>query len=188
MTHTLTRQHQWLIAGILLVIMLLTRSHLIDHLQDASWAIFFILGFYVRSYLAFPLFWLAAFAIDMGVIQMTGTSNFCFTVSYPFLIPAYAAMWLAGHWLANHYQQNWQGLFNLVGAVLVGTIACELFSSGGFYWFSGQFAEPTVAAFLTREATFFPMYLQTTAMYIMIAAVIHLAISQASKWTSAAHQ
>lgn len=188
MTNTLTRQHQWLIAGLLLVMMLLTRSNLISHLQDASWAIFFILGFYVRSSLAFPAFWLVAFVIDLSVIKMTGTSNFCFTVSYPFLIPAYAAMWLAGRWLAGHYQENWQGFFNLIGAVVVGTLACELFSSGGFYWFSGHFAEPTVAAFLTREATFFPMYLQTTAMYIMIATVLHIAVNQVSKWTSATQQ
>ena len=182
MMNTFTRNQQWLIAGLLLFTMLLTRSHFISHIQDASWAIFFILGFYIRNYLAFPLFWLAAFAIDLVVINLTGSRNFCFTVSYPFLIPAYGEMWLAGRWLAGHYREDWRGAIHLIGATIVGIITCQLLSSGGFYWFSGRFAEPNLSAFLTREMKFLPLYLQTTLFYLSIATIVHIAIIQAGKF------
>lgn len=182
MINTLTRNQQWLIAGLLLFTMLLTRSHFISHIQDASWAIFFILGFYVRSYLAFPLFWLAAFAIDLVVINVTGSGNFCFTVSYPFLIPAYAAMWFAGRWLAGHYREDWRGAIHLIGATILGVIVCQLVSSSGFYWFSGRFAEPSLSVFFTREMRFLPAYLQTTLFYLSIATAIHFAVIQAGKF------
>jgi hypothetical protein len=187
MINTLTRNQQWLIAGLLLLVMLLTRSHFISHIQDASWAIFFMLGFYLRSYLAFPVFWLAAFAIDLVVINVTGSGNFCFTLSYPFLIPAYAAMWFAGRWLAGHYHENWHGVINLISAAILGTIVCQLLSSGGFYGFSGRFAEPSLSVFITREMKFLPMYLQTTLFYLSIATVIHLAVIQAGKFTRRSH-
>ncbi len=187
MINTLTHKQQWLIAGLLLFTMLLTRSHFISHIQDASWAVFFILGFYIRNYLAFPVFWLAAFAIDLGVINSTGSDNFCFTVSYPFLIPAYAAMWFAGRWLAGHYRKDWHGAIKLIGAAIVGIIVCQLLSSGGFYWFSGRFAEPNLSAFITREMQFLPMYLQTTLFYLGIATVIHFAVIQAGKFTRRSH-
>lgn len=181
--NTLTRAQQGLIASLLLVAMLLTRGNFMSHLQDASWAIFFILGFYVRSYLGFPVFWLVAFAIDLAVIESTGSDNFCLTQSYPFLIPAYAAMWFAGRWFAGHYREDWRGGLNLVGAATVGIIVCQFISSGGFYWFSGHFTEPSVTVFLAREATFLPMYMQTALLYIGIAAVVHLAVINAGKLT-----
>jgi len=180
--NTFTRNQQWLIAGLLLFTMLLTRSHLISHIQDASWAVFFLVGFYLRNYLAFPLFWLAAFALDLTVIKATGSGNFCFSLSYPFLIPAYAAMWFAGRWLVNHYSEDWYGAIRLIGAAILGIVVCQLISSGGFYWFSERFAEPSFSVFITREAKFLPMYLQSTLLYLSIATVIHLAVIQSGKF------
>jgi hypothetical protein len=60
-----------------------------------------------------------------------------------------------------------------VTAVLLGSVACELLSSGGFYFFSGRFAEPGFAEFVTREARYFPMYLQSMLFYIGIATAVH---------------
>ena len=50
---------------------------------------------------------------------------------------------------------------------------CELFSSGGSYFFSGRSAEPTLAEFAGRLVTYFPRYLQSLAFYVGIAAVVH---------------
>ena len=123
-------KNQLLIGSGLLLLMILTRSNILTHLADASWAIFFLVGFYLRdkslSRLAFPLFFLAAFVIDLVVIDAQGGVHYCFTPSYPFLIPAYAAMWFAGRWLANHYQENVRGFANLVGSAVVGVAVCFL--------------------------------------------------------------
>ena len=64
---TLSSKQQWGIGGVLLLVMLATRSHMVDHLQDASWAVFLLLGFYVRPLWAYALFWVAGFAVDYAV-------------------------------------------------------------------------------------------------------------------------
>ena len=50
----------------------------------------------------------------------------------------------------------------------------ELFSSGGFYFFSGRF-EPNLAEFGARIARYFPSSLATLAFYVAVAAIVHAA-------------
>lgn len=186
-TNTLTRNQQLIIGALLLVTLVVTRSHLINHIQDASWAIFFIVGFYFRgssfAKYSFPLFWLVAFATDLLVIESKGGESFCFTVSYPFLIPAYASLWMAGRWFAGHYSENLRGLLYFVGAAVVGITACDIISSGGFYWFSGRFTDVNMAEFASRIQAFLPMFMKTTMMYLGFAGVLHLVIKHSGKIT-----
>ena len=178
---SLTKNHVYLIGGILLFLMILTRAGFVNHIQDASWAVFFILGFYVRKAIALPLFLLVVFIVDISVIQATGGENYCFTISYPFLAPAYASLWLAGRWFANNYSVNFKGLAYFVLAILVGTTACDLFSSGGFYFFSGRFEETTFTEFAGRVAKYLPMYLKTVVIYLTVATAVHFAVMQILK-------
>jgi len=171
----------WIIGGLLLLTMVLTRSPLINHIQDTSWAVFFLLGFYNRRVFIFGLFFLAAFAVDLLVIQTQGIANFCFTPAYPFLIPAYAALWTAGRWFANHYQENLRGGIYLVAAAIVGITVSFLISNFGFYWFSGRFPDLSSFEYVQRIAKYLPMYLQTTLLYLGIVVVVHLAVTQAQK-------
>ena len=177
----LTKNQTWIIAGLLLLILVTTRAHFISHIQDASWAIFFILGFYVRNALAFPIFWLVAFAVDLMVIESKGGQSYCFTISYPFLIPAYASLWFAGRWLAGHYSENLRGLLYFVIAAVVGITACDLISSGGFYWFSGRFTDVNVAEFTGRIVKYLPWFMKTTLIYLAVAAFVHIVVIQAGK-------
>jgi len=188
MDTTLTKNQLWTITGLLLFVMIVTRTHMINHIQDASWAVFFLLGFYIRKAIAFPIFWLVAFAVDLLVIESKGGQSYCFTISYPFLIPAYASLWFAGRWFAKHYSENLRGLAYFIGAAVVGIAVCDMISSGGFYFFSGRFAETTLSEFATRLATYMPLFMKTTMLYLSIAAVIHLAVIQASKFTGKIHQ
>jgi hypothetical protein len=187
---SLNRQQQWIVGGVLLLTMLVTRSHIwVAHIQDASWAIFFLLGFYLRHHLTLPLFLAAAFAIDLLVIE-SGTvagQSFCFTISYPFLLPAYASLWFAGRWFARHYSEDLRGAAYLVAAAVVGVVVCDLISSGGFYWFSGRFADLSMAEFLQRQATYTPIFMKTTMVYLGIAAVIHMAFIQAGRIAGHVH-
>ncbi len=178
---SLTKNHVYLIGGILLFLMVVTRAGFVSHIQDASWAVFFILGFYLRAVIALPLFLLVAFIVDLSVIKATGVENYCFTVAYPFLAPAYGSLWLAGRWLANNYSVSVKGLMYLVLAAVVGTTVCDIFSSGGFYFFSGRFEELSFAEFASRIATYLPMYMKTTVIYLAIAAVVHFAVLQILK-------
>ncbi|MEE9445613.1 MAG: hypothetical protein V3V19_08100 [Cocleimonas sp.] len=179
--NTLSKNQTWVVAGLLLLILIVTRAHFFNHIQDASWAIFFMLGFYVRNVLGFPIFWLVAFAVDLIVIESKDGESYCFTVSYPFLIPAYASLWAAGRWFSGHYSENLKGLLYFVVAAVVGVTVCEIVSSGGFYWFSGRFENTNVTEFAGRITAFLPMFMKTTLMYLGIAAAVHLIVIQAGK-------
>ena len=172
---------QLIIGGVLLALMIATRGNLFSHMADASWAIFFMVGFYLRGdslkKLAFPLFFLAAFVIDLIVIDAQGGVHYCFTPAYPFLIPAYAAMWFAGRWFANKYQENARGLVTFVASAIASVAVCFLISNAGFYLFAGKFEEMSVAQYVSSVAQYLPGYLKTTAIYLGFASLVHLLIS-----------
>jgi hypothetical protein len=160
----------------LAALMALTRSHHfagLHHLPEASWAVFFLAGVYLSRAWAFPALCLGAAAVDYVSIAYGGTSGFCVTPAYAMLVPAYGALWLAGRWYAEHHRDAITTLLPLVGSVLVGAVLAELFSSGGFYLFSGYFAAPSLAEFAARVALYFPAYLGALALYVGIAALAH---------------
>ena len=178
--NALTKRQTFIIGGLLLFILITTRSHFFNHIQDASWAIFFILGFYIRKAIGLPIFLLAAFIVDMIVIESKGGESYCFTVSYPFLAPAYGSLWLAGRWFSNHYSESLKGLSYFVLAAVVGITVCDVISSGAFYWFSGRFENTNVTEFAGRIARFLPMYLKSTMMFLGLAAAVHLLVTKIS--------
>ena len=55
-----------------------------------------------------------------------------------------------------------------------GLVLCELFSSGGFYFFSGRIAETSFAEFGEQLLKYFPLYLETFVFYSAIAIGIHV--------------
>ena len=184
--NTLTRNQQWLIGGLLLLFMILTRSQLLSHLQDASWAIFFLVGFYLRSYMGFPIFWLAAFAIDIFVIEVQGGDNYCYTPGYLFLIPAYASLWFAGHWFATYYQNhrdanNAKKISYFAGSVVLSVVVCFFISNLGFFLLSNRTPGMDALQYAQTVAKYLPPYLQTTAFYLAIAATVHVLIYQANR-------
>ncbi len=79
---TLSTKNQWLVGGILLAVMLITRAHVSEHLLDASWAVFLLAGFYLRNVLAFGVFMATAVAIDYVAVSQFGVSNFCVSSAY----------------------------------------------------------------------------------------------------------
>jgi len=166
-SNTLTKNQSWMIGGLLLSIMIATRSHIfLSHIQDASWAIFFLLGFYIRNTLGLPLFMLAAFIVDLLVIESKGGESYCFTVAYALLIPAYASLWFSGRWLSKHYTENLQGLVYFIASAIIGITVCDVISSGGFYWFSGRFDHVNITEFAGRITTFLPMFMKTTLFHL----------------------
>jgi len=162
--------------GALALVMLVTRTHSLSnvmHLPDTSLASFFVGGFFLRRAVLFGALFLLAFAIDVTVIGWFGQSDFCFTPAYWMLVPAYGAMWLAGRFGAARLGARLEVLPALAGLLVVATLVSELFSSGGFYFLGGRFADPTIAGFLPRLARYFPPTLLATLMWAGAAAGVH---------------
>ena len=178
----LSARQQIAISFVLVLMMLLTRSHHwagIHSLPDASWAIFFLLGVYVRALWVVPVLIAASVVIDYVAITWGGVSDFCVSPAYWLLIPAYVVLFAGGRFYARGHRLSLLGLARLVGVALAVVVVAELLTSGGFYFFSGRFAEPTLAGFVPRFEQYFPRMLGTFALYLGAAAAVHVALAAA---------
>lgn len=174
----LTTQQQILIGCGLALLMALTRGLPIpgfELLPGASWAVFLLAGFYLRSILALPALLALAVLIDGIAVGWAGVAAYCLTPVYAMLAPAYAALWLAGRWFAGHYEWAWRDLPRLAVAVFAGAAVCELISSGSFYWLSGQFETANLVEFQARELVYFPAYLAAMTFWVGFAIFLHVA-------------
>jgi hypothetical protein len=52
-----------------------------------------------------------------------------------------------------------------------------LLSSGAFFFFSGRFAEPTLAEFGARLVRYFPLALEGVALYLAAAVIVYAAFA-----------
>lgn len=185
---SLTRSQR---AGIFLILALVMTATRVNHfaaLPDASWAVFFAAGFYLRGSArsAFPLLMALAVLIDFFVITGQGIdfwSHYCVSIAYWFLIPSYFSLWLGGSWLAKH-QAGLRLQTLLMGAValLVSWVACYLVSNGSFYWLSNSVPLPrSFAAWFANLGDWYLPFLQTTALYVGVGAVLHVLAVQLTR-------
>ncbi|MGH8548844.1 MAG: hypothetical protein ACRERU_09645 [Methylococcales bacterium] len=183
MNDTIDRQSAY-IALALALLMAATRSdHFATafHLPDASGAVFFLAGFYLRPASMFAALIALAGLNDYVAIAWLGVNDFCVSPAYGFLLPAYGMLWLAGRWYAGRYRFALYTLIPLTGSLLIGAVLCEIVSGGGFYFFSGRFAETNFAEFGLRFLRYFPAVLESLALWIGFASVAHSAFVLAAK-------
>lgn len=179
MSATFTPKTPLVIALLLVAGMAATRFHHFGsaiHLPDASLAIFFLAGFYLRPALFLPAFLAEAALIDYVAITYAGASDWCITPAYVFLIPTYASLWFAGYWYATRHQHHWRTLVALASAVVMGTSLAFVISNGSFYLLSNRFADMGWVEYATRVATYFPPYALSTLMYVFCVAALHAAV------------
>lgn len=172
----LSIRDQFVIGSLFVLLVIATRGHHftgLHHLPGASWAAFFLAGVYLRPVHALAGLLALTWVLDFAAITRGGVSAFCVTPAYLFLLPAYGALWLAGRWYRARHRFAWNTLLPLVTSALVGAAVCELLSSGGFYFFSGRFVDPTFSEFATRLIEYFPPYLKSLGFYIAMAACVH---------------
>ncbi len=125
-------------------------------LHDASLAVFFLSGFYLRS-MFFPLFFAEAALIDYAAF-MGGQSDWCFTPAYLFLIPTYATLWWAGRGYARRYRPIWRTLLPLALALFFSASLAFLISNVSFYLLSGYFGEMGFGQYAAGVAQYYPPY------------------------------
>ncbi|WP_411832744.1 hypothetical protein [Pseudoxanthomonas mexicana] len=183
-----TQTQKAVILALLAALMIATRSHLLYHfapVPDASWAVFFIAGFYLRGWgrWAFPALMALAVLVDYVAITRQGMdffAHYCMSPGYWFLVPAYFALWMGGSLVRRQYRKaDGKALALLVASLIGAVVACQLFSQGGFYWFSDSVAEPSLAGWWKNYTDWLLPYLRTTAIYVGLAVIVHVGIAQA---------
>ncbi|UAW97106.1 hypothetical protein KEM63_09685 [Halopseudomonas nanhaiensis] len=178
----LSKRSQIAVGIALVLLMAMTRgSHfnLVD-LPSASWAVFFLAGVLLRPRWVFPALFLQATFMDVMSVGWTNAGHHCMTVAYWMLVPAYGALWFGGRLYARWHQDSVRSLSTLAAVMAGSALVCQLFSSGGFYFFSGRYAEPTFVGMLERIAVYYPQYLSTMAFYVAIAALLYAAFYAAA--------
>ncbi len=182
----------------LLVALMATRLHLpatVTHfgaLPDASWAVFFIGGYYLRGWgrAAFPALMALAVLIDFVVIRSQGLdfwAHYCMSAAYWFLVPAYLAMWMGGATLRRLQPTADSNALGMLVAALVGSVViCHLLSQGSFYWLSDSVAEPTLGGWWKNYSDWFIPYLRTTSIYVGLALIVHVGVQQALRLAATA--
>lgn len=147
-----------------------------QHLPDASLAVFFLAGFYLRSGWGFLGLFAFATLIDLTAIGWGGVSGYCLTPAYWLLVPAYGSVWAAGRWYARRHRDTASTLPVLGVALLAGGLAAELFASGGFYLFSGRFAEISLVGFAHSLVDYLPGTLLALFLYVGLGALVHFSL------------
>lgn len=161
----------WLV---LMALMMATRfKHFGDmlHLPDASMAIFFLGGLYLRHHWTFVVMVLLAVALDWVSISYAGVSDFCITLAYSFLPLAYAVLWYAGRWYAPRMSERAMSYLGAFIVALIAAIGSFAISNGAFYWLGGRYANPHVGEYLARVWQWGPLFVRTTVSYVAVALV-----------------
>ena len=172
--------HLAVLAGLALV-MIATRANHFAAIPDASWAVFFVGGFYLRQWTkwAFPLLMALAVVIDWAVITSQGInfwSHYCVSPGYWMLVPAYFSLWAGGMWLSRQQGSVGARLGKLVFALVASVALCQLFAQGGFYWLSDVVADKTVAGWIKNYFDWVGPYLMTTSLYVAGALALHVTV------------
>jgi hypothetical protein len=167
-------------------IMAVTRYYPLSSLlgvPDASVAIFFLAGFAFRrarrSTWVFAALFAAGWLIDYVAITAGGTSDWCYTPAYAFLIPAYGCVWYAGRWCADRWGPGWRNWARMSAMLLLGVSLAFLISDGGFYLFSGRYPEVSWEAYTARVALYYPYYVALAVGYVGLAVLLRLAAAAA---------
>jgi len=179
------------ILSVLLLLMAGTRINHFAPIPDASWAVFFIGGFYLRNWTrwAVPLLMALAVVVDWVVISNQGMSfwqHYCVSAAYWMLIPAYFAMWTGGMLLRRYYRSASLKSLGMLAATVIGSVAlCHLIAQGSFYWISASVAEPTFAGWAKNYSDWLLPYMQSAAMYVGAAALVQVVAEAVSKQPAA---
>lgn len=147
---------------------------------DASWAVFFLAGFYLAREWRWALLALLveAVVIDFAAIRFYGVSDYCLTVAYWFILPAYSALWLGGAWLRRGYERLPRDLGRLALGLGSSASVCFLLTQGSFYWLGERIAQPSLAGWWSNFHAWYGYFMAVTAGYVGLASLAHIAVTR----------
>jgi hypothetical protein len=170
----LSRSVSLAVFAMLAAVMLATRFHHFGtalNLPDASMAVFFLGGLYLRRHVPFIALVVLAIAIDWISIAWAGVSDFCVTPAYAFLPLAYAALWYGGRAYAPRLRETPMSLTLAMTVALLCVSLSFVISNGAFYWLGGRYASPNLVEYAARLWQWGPLFVRTTLCYIAVALI-----------------
>jgi len=179
-----------LLFAALVLVMVTTRfKHFGDvlHLPDASMAIFFVGGLFLRKHWAFAVFILLAVGLDEVSIHYAGISDFCVTPAYAFLPLAYAVLWYGARLYSPRLHAEASPLVVAWCVALLSASVSFAVSNGSFYWLGGRYATPHMAEYLERLWQWGPLFVRTTMGYVTAALIAYFVGSRVLTWYGAHH-
>jgi hypothetical protein len=158
-------------------------------LPDASWAVFFIGGFYLAGEWRWALtaLLLAAAGTDFLAIHYYGISNYCATPAYWFIVPGYSVLWLGGAWLRQRHRHLPLDLVRLCVSLLTTVTVCFLLTHTAFYWLSGRVEHPTIAEWWTVFTQWYGLFLAVPSTYVGLATLLHIALTRRARAVADMH-
>ncbi len=170
---------RWAI-GVLLAVMVLATHGQHDatplHLPQATWAAFFLGGYYLRHVRLWILGLGLVGALDFAAVTWGGVSDFCLSPAYLFMVPAYGVLWLAGRFSATHVGGLDRRSLMALALGLSSIVVAETLASGSFYLWSGRIEQVSLGGLVAYLVTWAPQTLESFAFWIGVAAPIHVAV------------
>ncbi len=178
--HDLRPRHSWMLFGLLVLLMALTRfTHFgsPDRLPDASLAVFLLAGFYLRPVRMFALLLLTAFFVDLAA----GSSElgaWCLSPAYWFLIPTYGLLWGAGRFGRGLGARGVAGAVALSLIAVGGLAGAFLISNASLYLFAGTVKSLGPVDFTRTVLAYFPAYVGSAALYLGLAGALQFVATE----------
>lgn len=157
---------------------------------DASWAVFFVGGIYLGGEWrwALGMLLIEAVGIDLLTIRAYGISNYCATLAYWFIVPAYSVLWLGGAWLRRrHRQATLPDLARACASLLLSVTLCYVITNGSSYWLGGRIAHPDLVGWWSHFTRWYGHFLLVPCAYVGLAALVHSAFTHRSDAAASQH-
>jgi len=158
----------------LVLLMVLTRYSAFHTwgLPSATLAVFFIAGIYLRQFI-FPALLLATAGLTDYFSIQAGTSDWCITPAYMFLVPTYLCLWFAGRQFDDLQIRTLRGGSYLILLLLLSSTAAFIISTGSYHLLSGRYDEVPIMEQAVNSMKYFPRYIGGAFFYtgIFIASV-----------------
>lgn len=160
------RVSSWVIGGILVLAVLLTRTQHFGtavSFPDASLAVLFLGGLWVArpAWLAVAL--VAIFGMDAYALGVQQVSDYCMSAGYWGLLPTYALVWWMGRKASVAGTDNTKAFVYGVMALSLAFVLSNAF----WYGFSDKVAQLSVIEFASRVAQYYIPYVGFGLMYVL---------------------
>ncbi len=176
-----SREQFLIVGGALTLLLFFTRYSyfgLSAYCANATMAVFFLSGLYLRRQWAFVALVLFAIGIDLVAVGLGQLPAQLITRAYAFEPLAYALLWFGARACADAGATR----LRLFAVALLLTLPAFAVTNGAFYWLSGFFPAPSLGGWVANFLQWAPLFVGTTLAWVAGALLLHAGIA----WITAA--